>query len=830
MLRVILYNLLITHIALLLLPSNVAEMLAQRNGSEHLPTPPIQILSTAKPSLGMFVIRPEAPTMQTISLNTATASNNNNNNNKNNNNINGNKIFSNGAELESGPDKSRNKLIRNSGKHEITELSVNVTLYMQKILQLQVHWQDNLPNGTTYNVLVSAVNSTRCPEAPCSEYSIKQKPSKYIYLPQSPNPNVDSPDCMYMFDCEYNVTVETSNLHVRRSMPVHIPHCVAGKCYCPPASLLPKVHATANMQANDSINIAFILQASEQLRQEQKGRLQEALQSYKMQLKINEESNPSLPWGGGLKNLFNRIYNLSELHFRPTARGFDGSMMLNLGTQLKEKTPLNLQATLIDPAGCEGKYSTNKFPVPANPLKLNSDVHLSNPLILLTTLSIVALCAGLLTLLLLRRRARARDQLHKNQIYMQSFVVSPVAMEDNINYVDKYIEQSQALGLADIFEVPHSAIHIGRVLGEGAFGRVHEATASNLRRMRGKTQVAVKQLKANPSADEEAEFISEINMLKGVGTHHNVVSFLGCCTIRRPYLMIMEFVGRGNLLSYLRMARQELGHPRVRNANHSSGRQAKGNSAGASAAQLPSVNYIELKASNQCSELESSSSYSGSPYSNSQPATSNGVGHGQPKPSFAETTYTIVEEEDSFEYILDNKELHNFALQIANGMRFLEQQEITHRDLAARNVLIDNNKTLKISDFGLSRHGIYTNTKTRKLPLRWLSIEAIRDNVYSSKSDVWAYGVVLWEIGTLGASPYPTISNSELIPFLLAGNRLERPEICTPQVYTIMLQCWLEDPEERPTFDALYNVLSPQTTYVNINSLSDDYVFPPIRE
>lgn len=78
--------------------------------------------------------------------------------------------------------------------------------------------------------------------------------------------------------------------------------------------------------------------------------------------RINEESNPSLPWGGGLKNLFNRIYNLSELHFRPTARGFDGSMMLNLGTQLKEKTPLNLQATLIDPAGCEGKYSTNKFP------------------------------------------------------------------------------------------------------------------------------------------------------------------------------------------------------------------------------------------------------------------------------------------------------------------------------------------------------------------------------------------------------------------------------------------------------------------------------------
>lgn len=82
----------------------------------------------------------------------------------------------------------------------------------------------------------------------------------------------------------------------------------------------------------------------------------------------------------------------------------------------------------------------------------------------------------------------------------------------------------------------------------------------------------------------------------------------------------------------------------------------------------------------------------------------------------------------------------------------LEQLNITHRDLAARNILVGHGKTLKISDFGLSRMGIYVKTTSGRIPLRWLSIEAMRDHTYSTKSDVWAYGTVLWEICTLGKS------------------------------------------------------------------------------
>ncbi|KAH8267462.1 hypothetical protein KR018_005349, partial [Drosophila ironensis] len=731
---------------------------------------------------------------------------------------------------------------------EITELSTNVTLFMEKIPRLQVRWQDNLPEGTSYNVLVSAMNNSRCPDAPCSEYGIKQKPDAqtgYVFLPINPSLNVESVDCNYMFGCHYKVTVETSNALVRRSTRVYIPQCVAGKCSCQMAPTPPKVLAVGNMLGNDTISINLSIVASEQLRKEQDSRLHETLRTYKMQLKINEETNPSLPWGGVLKHLMTRVYKVSELAFRATPKGFEGTIKLGLGTQLKEKASLSLQAVIIDPSGCEGPRSVTKVPVPANPVLLTEGDSVSNSIVVMSGMLIAIILAGLVMLLLRRRRAKIKSQQRKKEeIYFQTFATSAIEMEDNVNYVDKYVEKSQVLGLADIFEVPHSAIHIGRVLGEGAFGRVHEATAINLRRMRGTTIVAVKQLKTNPTADEVAEFLAEIEMLKGVGTHHNVVCFLGCCTIKPPYLMIMEYVGRGNLLSYLRTVRQEAGQLKHRNANYTSCRPVSPRSSSTSTPKAHSVNYIELKASAQSLELES--------YENGSLINGHGP-HGPAHPSVSETTYTIVEEEEPFEYILDNKELHNFALQIANGMRFLEDQEITHRyaafilhiilnfllnqnaryicrDLAARNVLIDSNKTLKISDFGLSRHGVYTNTKTRKLPLRWLSIEAIRDNVYSSKSDVWAYGVVLWEIGTLGASPYPTISNGELIPFLMAGNRLERPEICTPQVYTIMLQCWLEEPEERPTFDALYKVLRPKTTYVDINSLSDDYVFPPISE
>lgn len=186
-----------------------------------------------------------------------------------------------------------------------------------------------------------------------------------------------------------------------------------------------------------------------------------------------------------------------------------------------------------------------------------------------------------------------------------------------------------------------------------------------------------------------------------------------------------------------------------------------------------------------------------------------------------------MDEASSSEYVLNNEELQSFAIQIANGMVHLEDLEITHRDLAARNVLIDSQKRLKISDFGLSRNGIYVMKKTKRQPLRWMSIEAIRRSLYSSKSDVWSFGVVMWEIATLGDLPYEGMDHSAVPSFLLGGGRLKKPNSCSDKLYDCMLTCWKENPLERPAFGQLLEILQKreQKIYIDLDELVDDDVF-----
>uniref|UniRef100_G3NSI1 receptor protein-tyrosine kinase n=1 Tax=Gasterosteus aculeatus aculeatus TaxID=481459 RepID=G3NSI1_GASAC len=149
---------------------------------------------------------------------------------------------------------------------------------------------------------------------------------------------------------------------------------------------------------------------------------------------------------------------------------------------------------------------------------------------------------------------------------------------------------------------------------------------------------------------------------------------------------------------------------------------------------------------------------------------------------------------------------------IAAGMRYLSDMGYVHRDLAARNILVNSNLVCKVSDFGLSRvidddpEAVYTTTGG-KIPVRWTAPEAIQYRKFTSASDVWSYGIVMWEVMSYGERPYWDMSNQDVIKAIDEGYRLPAPMDCPPGLHQLMLDCWQKDRAERPKFDQIVGIL-----------------------
>ncbi|XP_067242391.1 proto-oncogene tyrosine-protein kinase receptor Ret [Chanodichthys erythropterus] len=160
--------------------------------------------------------------------------------------------------------------------------------------------------------------------------------------------------------------------------------------------------------------------------------------------------------------------------------------------------------------------------------------------------------------------------------------------------------------------------------------------------------------------------------------------------------------------------------------------------------------------------------------------------------------------ENPDERALTMGDLISFAWQISRGMQYLAEMKLVHRDLAARNVLVAEGRKMKISDFGLSRdvyeEDSYVKRSKGRIPVKWMAIESLFDHIYTTQSDVWSFGVLLWEIVTLGGNPYPGIAPERLFNLLKTGYRMEKPENCTDEMYNLMLRCWKQEADKRPTF------------------------------
>uniref|UniRef100_A0A1A8GQ23 receptor protein-tyrosine kinase n=1 Tax=Nothobranchius korthausae TaxID=1143690 RepID=A0A1A8GQ23_9TELE len=411
-------------------------------------------------------------------------------------------------------------------------------------------------------------------------------------------------------------------------------------------------------------------------------------------------------------------------------------------------------------------------------------------LLLKVSASVLLLALGVVMVLLIyyikKKKPKYQPQLQMLQM---------VGPNDNdyiyINFKDFQYDKK--------WEFPRENLKLGKELGSGAFGTVVQATAYGINKPAGSQQVAVKMLKEKHQSEEKEALMSELKMLTHIGHHSNIVNLLGACTETGPIYLIFQYCCYGDLLNFLKK---------------NSDRYHKSVTDAFSKDRFSSL-YHNQKNSREL--ITSVDSY--------MPMHSITTG-GQEDSSLLTHNYKDMEDPEIFDAGDDPDEelqaltfdnLLSFAFQVAKGMEFLSSKNCIHRDLAARNVLVTKSRLVKIGDFGLARDidndSNYVVKGNVRLPVKWMAPESIFQGMYTMKSDIWAYGILLWEIFSLGVTPYPGIKvDASFYSMIERGFKMEQPYYANDSVYKVMRSCWALNPSDRPSFSKLVSFMCDQLT------------------
>nr|XP_029709180.1 vascular endothelial growth factor receptor 1 isoform X13 [Aedes albopictus] len=416
-------------------------------------------------------------------------------------------------------------------------------------------------------------------------------------------------------------------------------------------------------------------------------------------------------------------------------------------------------------------------------------------------------------------------------------------------------EQADLLPYKSEYEFPKEKLKLGKQLGAGAFGVVMKAVASGIMVNEDETVVAVKMVKKQTDNEVMRALISELKIMVHLGQHLNVVNLLGAVTkniAKRELMVIVEYCRFGNVQNFLLKHRPYF----IDQVNSETGEidstidtnklrwSAAGYTynSGNSAAYTNPKNHMNSKGYVRHSGIQNMGMVDSC---NTEATIMTSVdGYDLNTANTGDNTVNSVNSNEPLwrsNYGMDYKgparpvtttDLVCWASQVASGMEYLASRRVLHGDLAARNILLCDDNVVKICDFGLARSMYKSDNYKKKgeapLPFKWLALECISDNVFGTYSDVWAYGIVLWEFFSLARVPYPGMeANQELYNKLRDGYRMDKPQYANQDIYDIMLNCWNVKPDSRPSFKDLksrFNAMLPEEMRNHYIDLNEPYL------